>query len=122
MVGRGNAWFLNLVMPVILRLCATTGAEDTNDQYERKVMFYSIQGASLVSNVTMVILARDALDCAFSCLRSHHLNRCFSFNFGLKADRGLHTCELSNSERALDPQKMQSRREFDYFGMQSVVR
>ena len=121
MVCRGNACSVNLVMAVIIRLCASTGAEDTNDIYERKAMFYSIEGASLISNVIMVILAKDELDCAFSCLRSHHLNRCFSFNFGRKTERGLHTCELSNSERALDPQKIQTRREFDYFGMQIVV-
>ena len=46
----------------------------------------------------------------------------FLFNFGRTITlTKLHDCELSNSEGALKPHKMYSRRGFDYFGMESVV-
>ena len=90
----------------------------SNDGQE--AMFYSIQSASLIGNVTMVKLTRSELDCALSCLRTHP-HDCFSFNYGQIAINELHTCELSNSERAIEPHKMQSRKGFDYFGMESVV-
>ena len=121
MLVRGNGCSLHLQtwMPLIaltLQLFASIA-----DRVKRETMFYAIENASLTGNVTMVKLVTDELDCAFSCLRNDNPTKCFSFNFGRAADRGLHTCELSDSERTLGPQNMQSRKGFDYYGMETKV-
>lgn len=103
----------------VFQLSVTTDAS-TADEYKREARFYRVETASLIGNVTMVKLVKDQLDCAFLCLRFHP-NNCFSFNFGLHTVDELHICELSDSERAVEPHKMQSRKGFDYFGMENVV-
>ena len=121
--GRGfsssNSQALLSAILVIFQLSVTTDASiaDTDKQ---EALFYIIKTASLIGNVTMVKLTRNEFDCAFLCLRSHP-HKCFSFNFGRNAVDDWQICELSNSERALEPHKMQGRREFDYFGMEHVV-
>lgn len=121
MLVRGNGCSLPLqtLMPLIaltLQLFASIA-----DRVKQDTMFYAIENAYLTGNVTMVKLATDELDCAFSCLRNDNPVKCFSFNFGRPADRGLHTCELSGSERTLEPHNMQSRKGFDYYGVETEV-
>lgn len=106
----------------LLELIATTDAYAAADgQNQKEAMFYNIKTASLLGNVTMIKTVNDELDCAFMCLRNYPQN-CLSFNFGGTSIDGKHTCELSNSERALEPHRMQSREGFDYFGVEKVVR
>ena len=91
------------------------------DSRGHTAMFYSVKEASLIGNVTVVKQTTSDVECAFLCLRMYP-GSCFSFNFGRTVTlTKLHDCELSNSEGALKPHKMYSRRGFDYFGMESVV-
>lgn len=91
------------------------------DSHGQTAMFYSVKEASLIGNVTVVKQTTSDVECAFLCLRMYP-GSCFSFNFGRTVTlTKLHDCELSNSEGALKPHKMYSRRGFDYFGMESVV-
>lgn len=91
------------------------------DSHGDTAMFYSVKEASLIGNVTVVKQTTSDVECAFLCLRMYP-GSCFSFNFGRTVTlTKLHDCELSNSEEALKPHKMYSRRGFDYFGMESVV-
>ncbi|CAH3039671.1 unnamed protein product [Porites lobata] len=90
------------------------------DSHGHTAMFYSVKEASLIGNVTVVKQTTSDVECAFLCLRMYP-GSCFSFNFGRTVTlTKLHDCELSNSEGALKPHKMYSRRGFDYFGMESV--
>ena len=91
------------------------------DETHREVMFYSIESASLIGKVTMTRLVKDEMECAFMCFR-HYPRDCLSFNFRTTSIGETHICELSDSERALQPDRMQKRQEFDYFGVQTVVR
>ncbi|XP_078370678.1 uncharacterized protein LOC144654408 [Oculina patagonica] len=91
----------------------------TADQNQREAMFYSVKSASLIGKVTMTRLVRDEVECATLCYRQYPHN-CLSFNFGGISIDDTHICELSNSERALEPQRMQRRKGFDYYGMQKV--
>lgn len=91
------------------------------DSHGDTAMFYGVKEASLMGNVTVVKQTTSEVECAFLCLRMYP-GSCFSFNFGRTVTlTKLHDCELSNSEGALKPYKMYSRRGFDYFGMESVV-
>ena len=91
------------------------------DSHGHTATFYSVKEASLIGNVTVVKQTTSDVECAFLCLRMYP-GSCFSFNFGRTITlTKLHDCELSNSEGALKPHKMYSRRGFDYFGMESVV-
>lgn len=91
------------------------------DSHGHTAMFYSVKEASLIGHVTVVKQTTSDVECAFLCLRMYP-GSCFSFNFGRTVTlTKLHDCELSNSEGALKPHKMYSRRGFDYFGMESVV-
>lgn len=91
------------------------------DSHGHTAMFYSVKEASLIGNVTVVKQTTSDVECAFLCLRMYP-GSCFSFNFDRTVTlTKLHDCELSNSEGALKPHKMYSRRGFDYFGMESVV-
>ncbi len=92
----------------------------TAHQNQREAMFYSVKSASLIGKVTMTRLVRDEVECATLCYRQYTHN-CLSFNFGGISIDDTHICELSNSERALEPQRMQRRKGFDYYGMQKVV-
>lgn len=78
--------------------------------------FYKLQDKSLVGNVTAVNEVKDFFDCSFLCLLygpsaclSFHLNRTLNEN-------GLHFCEISNSERLLEPEKIKKTLHYDYYG------
>ncbi len=92
----------------------------TADQNQREAIFYSVKSASLIGKVTMSRLVRDEMECATMCYRQYPHN-CLSFNFGGIFIDDTHICELSNSERALEPHRMQRRKGFDYYGMHKVV-
>ena len=91
------------------------------DENHREVLFYSVKSASLIGKVTMTTLVKDEIECALMCFR-HYPRDCLSVNFRRKSIDGTHVCELSNSERALEPDRMQNGQGFDYFGVQTVVR
>ncbi|CAH3039567.1 unnamed protein product [Porites lobata] len=82
----------------------------------KEALFYSIESASHVGNIIKVEKTKSGLDCAFLCLQMPQ-GSCLSFNFGRIATNGLHICELSNSERALEPHKLLNRINFVYYGM-----
>lgn len=73
-----------------------------------------------MGNITKVEETKSGLDCAFLCLQMPQ-GSCLSFNFGRRATNGLHICELSNSERALEPHKLLNRTNFVYYGMKMSV-
>ena len=77
--------------------------------------FYKISSKSLVGNVTATQKVEDYFDCSFLCLELGPFY-CLSFNFGKTSDNGYYTCELSNSERYLEPQRIQERSSYDYYG------
>lgn len=77
--------------------------------------FYKMSNKSMVGNVTETQKVEDYLDCSFLCLEYGPFH-CLSFNFGKANDNGYYTCELSNSERYLEPQRMQERSSYDYYG------
>ena len=119
MIGNRRHFLLNSVRVLFLQLALVTGVSVANNNGQ-EALFYSIESASLIGNVTMLKRTRSEQDCAFLCLRTYPRN-CFSFNFGRIASNELHTCELSNSERTLEPHKIHRRKGFDYFGLESVV-
>ena len=86
--------------------------------HDRK--FYKLSGKSLVGNVTATWKVKDYFDCSFLCLGRDPF-ACLSFNLGNNEDKGYHTCELSNSERYLEPLGMQERINFDYYGTTTEV-
>ena len=87
-------------------------------KHDRK--FYKMAGKSLVGNVTATRKVKDFFDCSFLCLE-HGPFACLSFNFASTNDDGFFTCELSNSERYLEPHRMQERRNYDYYGTTTEV-
>ena len=82
--------------------------------------FYKMEGKSLIGNVTAVREVTDPLDCSFLCLEFGRY-ACLSFNFEKNDGKGLHSCELSNSEKYFDPHKIQERPTFDYYGTTAKV-
>ena len=95
-----------LVVLPILALCQRYNT--------REKTFYKMEGKSLVGNVTVVRKVKDFFDCSFLCMEFGH-EASLSFNLERSNDN-LHTCELSNSEKYLEPQKMQDRSGYDYYG------
>ena len=77
--------------------------------------FYKLSNSALVGNVKFARKVKDSLSCSFLCLE-HGPFVCLSFNFGKANERGYYTCELSDSERYLDPHKMQEQPNYDYYG------
>ncbi len=77
--------------------------------------FYKLSNKSLVGKVTTTRKVKDYFDCSFLCLE-HGPLACLSFNFGNTEEDGYYTCELSNSERALEPLSFQERLSYDYYG------
>ena len=63
---------------------------------------------------------QDFLDCSFLCLE-HGPFACLSFNVGKTNNNGYYTCELSNSERYLEPHRIQERISYDYYGTTTEV-
>ena len=74
----------------------------------------------MVGNVTNIVRVKDVLDCATFCLSSI-ADDCYSFNFGKTAINGLYTCEVSNSERRLDPASIQEVSDIKYYGFTAEV-
>lgn len=81
--------------------------------------FYKMEGKVLVGNVTEVKTVQDYMDCSFLCLEVGPL-ACMSFNVH-KTNAGYYICELGNTERYLEPSRIQDRPGYDYYGMESEV-
>ena len=86
----------------------------------RERNFYKMSDKSLVGNVTATMEVQDYFDCSFLCLE-HGPSACLSFNVGKTNNNGYYTCELSNSERYLEPHRIQDRASYDYYGMTTKV-
>ena len=108
-----------LVFFILLNMKFTT-ANSNNNQNHKEVAFYRIRSTSLVGNITLIKSVKREMDCALKCLRNYPQS-CLSFNFGRDSIHKMLTCELSNSERVLEPNRMQSRIGFDYLGVQKGV-
>ncbi|KAJ7371439.1 Hyaluronan and proteoglycan link protein 3 [Desmophyllum pertusum] len=78
--------------------------------------FYKLENRSLVGNVTDTKKVKDYFECPFLCLERGP-SACLSFNVGKTTNNGYYTCELSNSDRYLDPHRMQQRASYDYYGV-----
>lgn len=87
----------------------------------RTAHFYKLEGKSFNGSSLERHLTRDFWDCLFLCINAVKKN-CFSFNFGGIQAQGLQECELSNSERKLEPEKIKDRLGFSYYGMTDEVR
>ena len=76
--------------------------------------FYKLVDSYLVGNTTSTRHVEDYFDCSepFACL---------SFNIARNSDNGYHTCELSSSERYLEPQRIEERLGSDYYGTTTEV-
>ena len=84
-------------------------------------IFYKLEGNSLIGNVTEVRKVRDFFDCSIICMEKG-VPACLSFNIGrVTDDNGYCQCELSNSERYMEPERMQARINFDYYGTTTEV-
>ena len=84
-------------------------------------IYYKLEGKSLIGNVTEIRKVRDFFDCSFVCM-GKGIPACLSFNIGRSADdNGYYVCEMSNSERYVDPERMQDRISFDYYGTTTEV-
>ena len=84
-------------------------------------IFYKLPNTSLVGNVKLATKVKDSLGCSFLCLE-HGPFVCLSFNFGKDNESaGYYTCELSNSERYLEPHMMQEQSIYDYYGTTAEV-
>ncbi|CAH3113660.1 unnamed protein product [Pocillopora meandrina] len=105
-----------LVLFILLSMKFAT-ANSNNNQNHKEVAFYRIRSTSLVGNITLIKSVKREMDCALKCLRNYPQS-CLSFNFGRDSIHKMLTCELSNSERVLEPNRMQSRIGFDYLGVQ----
>ena len=99
---------------ICLALYFSRASSVHSDLHEAK--FYKLEGKSLFGNLTERHLTQDFLDCSFLCVQSAKKN-CLSFNFGGSERQGLYECELNNSERKLNPENLQERQEFAYYGM-----
>ena len=94
------------------RLCQDLGM--------REKKFYKLENKALIGNVTVTTRVKDYFDCFFLCLEQGPL-ACLSFNLGKDNDNGYYTCELSNSERYLDPNRMRDHLSYSYYGMTTPV-
>ena len=84
-------------------------------------IFYKLEGKSLIGNVTEVRKVKDFFDCSIICMEKG-VPACLSFNIGrVTDDNGYYQCELSNSERYMEPERMQARINFDYYGTTTEV-
>ena len=82
--------------------------------------FYKLADSYLVGNTTSTRHVKDYFDCSFLCLE-HEPFACLSFNMARNSDNGYHTCELSSSERYLEPQRIEERLGYDYYGTTTEV-
>ena len=116
-----NMLFVKLV-EVLAKLSMVAHLFPVGQRYttqDRK--FYKLQSKSLLGNVTIVSHVKDHYDCSFMCVKYGHLT-CLSFNFNTTVNEdGFHFCELSNSERYLEPQKTHEMPGNDYYGTTTEV-
>ena len=82
--------------------------------------FYKLVDSYLVGNTTSTRHVEDYFDCSFLCME-HEPFACLSFNIARNSDNGYHTCELSSSERSLEPQRIEERLGYDYYGTTTEV-
>ena len=82
--------------------------------------FYKMSSTSLVGKVTETQQVKDFFDCSFLCLERGPFV-CLSFNLDKADDNGYYTCELSSSERYLEPQRIQQPSSYDYYGTTTEV-
>ena len=87
----------------------------------RKAHFYKLEGKSFNGSLLERHRAQDFWDCLFLCINAVNKN-CFSFNFGGMQTQSFQECELTNSEMKLEPEKIQGRQGFIYYGMTEEVR
>ena len=85
----------------------------------RERQFYKIEGKSLLGNVTAVMKVKDFFRCCFLCMQYGPV-ACLSFNLE-RNNNSIHTCELSSSEKYLEPQKMRRRLDYDYYSTEFQV-
>ena len=85
----------------------------------RERQFYKIKRKPLLGNVTAVMKVKDFFRCCFLCMQYGPVV-CLSFNLE-RSNNSIHTCELSSSEKYLEPQKMQRRLDYDYYGTEFQV-
>ena len=87
----------------------------------RKAHFYKLEGKSFNGSLLERHLAQDFWDCLFLCIHAVNKN-CFSFNLGGMQAQGFQECKLFNSEIKLEPEKLQDRQGFTYYGTTDEVR
>ena len=120
LLGYGLEFRVKVSVLVLFILLNMKFATANNNQNHKEVAFYRIRSTSLVGNITLIKSVKREMDCALKCLRNYPQS-CLSFNFGRDSIQKMLTCELSNSERVLEPNRMQSRIGFDYLGVQKGV-
>lgn len=102
----------------LVTICPFIGFAQHLIMHDRK--FYKMLDKSLVGKVTVTRKVKDYFDCSFLCLE-HGPLVCLSFNFGRTNNNGYYTCELSNSERYLEPQRLEEQSSYDYYGTTTEV-
>ena len=85
----------------------------------RERAFYKVDGKSLIGSVTAVMEVKDSFDCSYLCMQYGPV-ACLSFNLE-RSNNSIHTCELSSSEKYLEPEKVQERTGYDYYGIEYDV-
>ena len=85
----------------------------------RERTFYKVDGKSLIGSVTAVMEVKDSFDCSYLCMQYGPV-ACLSFNLE-RSNNSIHTCELSSSEKYLEPEKVQERTGYDYYGIEYDV-
>ncbi|KAL9973642.1 hypothetical protein ACROYT_G020123 [Oculina patagonica] len=98
----------------IAMFCLSLIYPHPNDVREAK--FYKLEGKSFNGSLVGRHLTQDVWDCLFLCVNATNKD-CYSFNFGGAQEKGLYKCELYNSEMKIEPQKIQDRPGFTYYGM-----
>ena len=88
-------------------------------QLKRERTFYKIDGKSVLGNITAVREAKDLIECSFQCIEFGPVP-CLSFNLE-RSNRNVRICELSNTEKYLEPQKIHERPGYDYYGTEFQV-
>ena len=86
---------------------------------KRERTFYKIDGKSVLGNITAVREAKDLIECSFQCIEFGPVP-CLSFNLE-RSNRNVRICELSNTEKYLEPQKIHDRPGYDYYGTEFQV-
>ena len=107
------------ILPLFLVAMITPlGFAQHQIKHERE--FYKVVDMVLVGDLTTTRKVKELFECAFHCL-NHGPVACLSFNIANTALDGFYTCELSSSERVLDPQRMQGNINFNYYGTSTEV-